>query len=319
MRQRLLPVGRPGARAAGCLAGGSPTGHCAGFPRLPAGAAVNDRLRGTGPITGLHPAESVQVVPAPWPSGAPVSLLAELEARSWPSCSLRNETGHPRPRAADCQRGGLVLRARLRSLPSSMATAPGSSRAAWAAGSRRSSVVTCSPAPASRSTAQQHGHGARVAEGGVGGGALGQRGDLLLRARLPQPVQQAGHVERVVEGDVGGGPARGADVSAEVARRAAQVENSVVVAPGGGVLVELRGVTVQAAIVGGITQRGLVAGEGVACRRGPEAPPGDSVPCGGVGRADRGNPRAGTAARPGCRPGRRRAARRCPASRAGGA
>jgi len=31
--------------------------------------------------------------------------------------------------------------------------------------------------------AQQAGHGARAVEGGVGGGALGQRGDLLQRAR----------------------------------------------------------------------------------------------------------------------------------------
>ena len=41
--------------------------------------------------------------------------------------------------------------------------------------------------------------------GGVGGGPAGQRGGLLVRARLPQAVQQAGHGARVVEGDVGGG------------------------------------------------------------------------------------------------------------------
>ena len=39
----------------------------------------------------------------------------------------------------------------------------------------------------------------------MGGGAAGQRGDLLLRARLPQAAQQPGHGARVVEGDVGGG------------------------------------------------------------------------------------------------------------------
>ena len=33
---------------------------------------------------------------------------------------------------------------------------------------------------------------------------VGQRGGLLLRARLPQSVQQCGRVDRVVEGDVGG-------------------------------------------------------------------------------------------------------------------
>ena len=40
---------------------------------------------------------------------------------------------------------------------------------------------------------------------------------------------------------------------------------------------ELGGVTVQAASVGGITERGLVAGEGVVGRRGPEACRGELV------------------------------------------
>jgi hypothetical protein len=54
---------------------------------------------------------------------------------------------------------------------------------------------------------QQPGH-AQAVEGGVGGGLTGQqRGGLLLRARLPQAVQQHGHAARIVEGDVGGGPA----------------------------------------------------------------------------------------------------------------
>ena len=79
-----------------------------------------------------------------------------------------------RPDAAEqptCQRGGLLLRARL---PQAV---------------------------------QQPGHGARVVEGGVGGGITSQQlGGLLLRARLPQAVQQAGHGARVVEGHVGGGP-----------------------------------------------------------------------------------------------------------------
>ncbi len=33
---------------------------------------------------------------------------------------------------------------------------------------------------------------------------IGQRGGLVVRARLPQAVQQAGHAVRVVEGGVGG-------------------------------------------------------------------------------------------------------------------
>ena len=52
---------------------------------------------------------------------------------------------------------------------------------------------------------QQEGHGVRVVEGGVGGGRRGQRGDLLLAPASRSAVQQAGHGARVVEGDVGGG------------------------------------------------------------------------------------------------------------------
>ena len=53
---------------------------------------------------------------------------------------------------------------------------------------------------------QQASHGVRVVEGGVGGGPVGQRSDLLVRACLPQAVQQVGHGVRVVYGDVGGDP-----------------------------------------------------------------------------------------------------------------
>ena len=39
-------------------------------------------------------------------------------------------------------------------------------------------------------------HGARVVEGGVGGGVMGQqRGDLLVRSGLPQPVQTILHLD----------------------------------------------------------------------------------------------------------------------------
>ena len=38
----------------------------------------------------------------------------------------------------------------------------------------------------------------------MGGGAVGQRGGLLVRARRPQAVQQVGHGGRVAEGGMGG-------------------------------------------------------------------------------------------------------------------
>ena len=138
------------------------------------------------------------------------------------------------------QRGGLLLRARLPQPVQQPATASGSSRATWAAGSRRSSAAACSCAPASR--------------------------------RLPSSRATAAGSSRATWAAA---QRSGADVSAEVVRRIAEVEDSVVVAVGGGVLVQLGGVTVQAASVGGITERGLVAGGGVACRCGPEARRGD--------------------------------------------
>ncbi len=94
-----------------------------------------------------------------------------------------------------------------RRLSSSQATPSGSSRGTWAAArlGQRGDLLLRARLP---QAAQQLGHGVRVVEGDVGGGAVGQRGDLLLRARLPQAVQQLGHAGRVVEGDVGGGTGR---------------------------------------------------------------------------------------------------------------
>ena len=106
----------------------------------------------------------------------------------------------------------------------------------------------------------------------MGGGITGQqRGGLLVRARIPQPVQQRGRGARVIERNMGGGPAHGADVSVEVERGVGEIGNSFWVATARGVLVELGSGPVQAAIVGGIAERGLVGGEGVICRCGPEA------------------------------------------------
>ena len=70
---------------------------------------------------------------------------------------------------------------------------------------------------------------------------------------------------------MGGGPAHGAYVSAEVVRSVAEVDNGAEVAAGGGVFLELGGGAVQTASVGAITELGLVAGEGVVRRCGPEA------------------------------------------------
>ena len=124
--------------------------------------------------------------------------------------------------------------------------------------------------------AQQADHAVRVIEGDVSGRITGQqRGGLLLRARLPQHAQQAGHVVRVIEGGVGGGPVRGAGVSAQAGRGTAEVEGGAEVAGGGGVLVQLDGIAVQTAGVGGITERGLVRSRGMGGGCGPELRRGD--------------------------------------------
>ena len=90
----------------------------------------------------------------------------------------------------------------------------------------------------------------------------------------------------------------------------AEVGNSVEVAAGGGVFVELGGVVVQAAGVGGShrVRPGRRGRRGLPRRS--RSLRGKLALAGGAGRADRGNPRAGTAARP--RPGLRPAAHRCP-------
>ncbi len=100
-------------------------------------------------------------------------------------------------------------------------------------------------------------------------------GGLLCGACLPQPGQQPGHGPRVVERDVGGGPAHGADISAEVVRRGRRGRNSAEVAAGGGVFVELGGVTVQTPSGGSIPERGLVSRGDVGGGRGPEFCRGD--------------------------------------------
>jgi hypothetical protein len=55
---------------------------------------------------------SVQIFPAPWPSWAAISLPAEPEP-ILAVLLLEEELEHACPREPTCQRGGLLLRARL--------------------------------------------------------------------------------------------------------------------------------------------------------------------------------------------------------------
>ena len=66
----------------------------------------------------------------------------------------------------------------------------------------------------------------------MGSGAVGQRGDLLLRARLPQAVQQVGHGARVVEGDVGGGIAGRSAVTCSCAPASRRLSSSLATSSG---------------------------------------------------------------------------------------
>ena len=118
---------------------------------------------------------------------------------------------------------------------------------------------------------QQLGHANRVVEGGVGGGVAGQqRGGLVVRARPPQVIQQVGHGARIVKGSADGSPVRGAGVRAQAGRGTAEVGGGSGATGCGGVLVQLGSGPVQAPGVGGVAEHGLVAGRGVCGGRGPE-------------------------------------------------
>ena len=202
----------------------------------------------------------------------------------------------------------------FRRLSSSAATEAGLSREAWAAGSRRSSAAACSrrPPPAGCPAARPRRPGRRGRRGRRGHGAAARR---PASRRPPSAGCPAAWPRRPGRrGRRGRRPSARSERPAEVVRRVAEVVNSAEVAAGGGVFVELGCITVQAAIVGGVAERGLVAGQGVICRCGPEVGRGDLVLRGASGHADRGSPRAGTAARPGW-PGCWSAAHRCPGRR----
>ena len=127
-------------------------------------------------------------------SASAVTCSCAPASRSLPSSPATAAGSSRETWAADRgrQRGGLLLRARL---PQPVQQRPRRPGRRGGRGRRRgsASAVACSCAPASRSLSSSAGHGVRVVEGDVGGGAVGQRGDLLLRARRPQAVQQPGH------------------------------------------------------------------------------------------------------------------------------
>ena len=91
---------------------------------------------------------SVQIFPSPWPGRAAVSLSAKSEP-ILAALLLAEELEQACSRQPLGQRGGLLLRA---SLPQAV---------------------------------QQPSYASRAVEGDVGGGASGQRGDLLLRVSPP--------------------------------------------------------------------------------------------------------------------------------------
>ena len=81
-----------------------------------------------------------------------------------------------------------------------------------------SSAAACSSAPASRRLSSRLATPPGSSRAAWAAARAGQRGGLLVRARLPQAVQQAGHAARVVEGGVGSGPVRGAGVRGQAGR-----------------------------------------------------------------------------------------------------
>ena len=169
------PTERQLVRVEGCLAGGSPPG----IRQVPhPGSAVNDCLYGTGPGTGLNPAASVQVAPAPPPGGAAVSLPAEPEPIP-ATLLLEEQLEHAGPALGRPARRPAPATA-FRSLTSREATVSRSAGWAWAAGSR---PAARRPAPGRPLPAASPAGGPRrtVRRGGVDGCPAGQRGACSRR------------------------------------------------------------------------------------------------------------------------------------------
>ena len=214
--------GRPARRPA--RARPPPAGCPAGWPRRP-GCRGRRGRRGRGPAA-RRPAR-----PRPPPAGCPAG---------WPRRPGRR--GGRGRRVPGQQRGGLLVRARLPQAvqqaghgarvveggvgggpgrparrPARPRPPPAGCPAGWprrpgcrGGRGRRpgpASAAACSSAPASRRLSSRPATASGLSRGAWAAARAGQRGGLLVRARLPQAVQQAGHAARVVEGGVGGGPA----------------------------------------------------------------------------------------------------------------
>ena len=199
--------------------------------RLSSAAACS--LRARLPQAAQQPGHGVRVVEGDVGGGITAQQRGGLLAPRPPPAGC--PAARPRRPGRRGRRGrrdhGAAARRPARSAPasrrlsSSPATAAGSSRGTWAA-ARSASAAACSSRARLPQAVQQPGHGARVVEGDVGGGALGQRGGLLLRARLPQAVQQPGHGVRVVEGDVGGGSRRSSAATCSCAPASRRLSSS---------------------------------------------------------------------------------------------
>ena len=311
-RARPPPAGRPagGPRRAGRRGwrGRRDRGPAARRParaRPPPTGAPADRPRRPGRRGGRGrrpgwPAARRPARARPPPAGRPADWATSpgLSRVAWAAARLASSA------ACSCAPA-------YRRLSSRLATLPGSSRGAWAA-ARLASAAACSCAPVRHRLSSRRATPPGVVEGDVGGGPAGQRGGLLVRARVPQAVQQADHARpgrRGWRGRRDRGPAarrpararpppagrsssratssgssRGTWAAAQCAGRgsagrqaggADEVEGGAGVTGCGGVLVQLGGVPVQAAVVGGVAERGLVAGRGVRGGRGPELRRGD--------------------------------------------
>ena len=193
---------------------------------------------------------------------------------------------------------------------------PGSSRAAWTAGSRASSAAACSCAPASRRLSSSLATRARVVEGGVGGGIPGQQRGARLRR--PQ-VDRAGGPRSLGSSRAawaaaqctGLGPRTGRPGSRRGSRRRGCYRMRRRSCAAG-----------QRPGTGRGRRRRRRARPGRRARRGrrrrTRTLPGGSGRRGAPGRAGLGSPRAGTAAprrQPCCRAGRRGCGRRGVAGR----
>ena len=233
-----------------------------GFRRLHGrtGTGLHDRLAGgrerTGPLREAALPAPLPVRPHRLRAARPAAVaahrvieegvgggIAGKQTATWPSAPASRSASSSQATAT----GRRGWRGRRRDQPAWRPGRPRPPCAARPAAGRRLRVVEggvgggaisqrgclARAAPASRSASSSRATAARVVEGGVGGGIAGeQRGCLLIRARLAAARPAARRRRRVVEGGAGGGTRASSAAACSAAPASRSASSSRATAPG---------------------------------------------------------------------------------------